>query len=365
MRSFGNIVTGDKVGPSRLDTLTGLRFVAAFAVFLFHAVGQFSEGPVRDLLSLISRQGFVGVSFFFLLSGFVLRWSHRDGDTMSAFYRRRFARIAPAYWVALVVATVFLVLVSDTPKVENLALSFPSVLGIQAWFPMSNVHFAGNGVGWSLSAEMFFYALFPILLMMIRGKRALVWAGALAITMIVVFPVVLHPTSGDGTAYWAIYIFPAQRVAEFYCGVLLATAMRSGWRFPIGLFPASFIAIVAYCLAGFTPVWATVAIVTLVPFLLLIGAAAQHDLDGRASTLGRRLPMLLGEWSFSFYLVHQVVIFFIFAVLERLLPSPSAAYVALGASFAASIMGAAALYYWVEKPFEKVLREARQRPALV
>lgn len=78
----------------RLDSLTGARFVAALAVFLFHAGGIFpAEGVFGKALAFISRDGGIGVDFFFVLSGFVLAWSWRPGSSVKAFYRRRFARL--------------------------------------------------------------------------------------------------------------------------------------------------------------------------------------------------------------------------------------------------------------------------------
>src|SRR5512133_3297128 len=81
---------------SRLDSLTGLRFLAALLVFAYHA------GSVGTLTGNgITAPGRSGVSFFFILSGFLLTWTARPDDTRRAFYQRRVARIVPSYLVAL------------------------------------------------------------------------------------------------------------------------------------------------------------------------------------------------------------------------------------------------------------------------
>jgi peptidoglycan/LPS O-acetylase OafA/YrhL len=72
----------------RLDSLTGLRFFAALAVVLVHVGGQFATA--RWLLT-VESYGYAGVSFFFVLSGFVLTWSHRE-QSAGRFWWRRFAR---------------------------------------------------------------------------------------------------------------------------------------------------------------------------------------------------------------------------------------------------------------------------------
>lgn len=85
----------------RLDSLTGLRFFAAGVVFLHHAF-ETTTGTFREVLQLVFGHGRAGVSFFFVLSGFVLAWSCRPGDGPLPFYRRRFARVWPAYAVTAV-----------------------------------------------------------------------------------------------------------------------------------------------------------------------------------------------------------------------------------------------------------------------
>src|SRR5579884_1234381 len=89
--------------PGRLDSLTSLRFFAAFAVFTHHFTGLggktgFGRAP---LLFPYSQIGAYGVDFFFVLSGFLLTWIHRPGEPVGGFYWRRVGRIYPATLAAL------------------------------------------------------------------------------------------------------------------------------------------------------------------------------------------------------------------------------------------------------------------------
>src|SRR4051794_29113441 len=130
----GQVAAVSAVGTPRLDSLTGLRAVAAFAVFLTHAQGLFDGGPAGPFLRRISAQGPTGVSFFFVLSGFVLTWSSRPGDRPGAFYRRRFARIAPAYWCALCAAVLLELTVLRSGRGAAPAKdAIPSFFAVQAW----------------------------------------------------------------------------------------------------------------------------------------------------------------------------------------------------------------------------------------
>src|SRR5689334_3276648 len=98
---------------ARLPSLTGLRFYAALLVFLSHValpmatIRLIADDKVEyTLLWLVRPGGGLGVTFFFVLSGFILTWSARPSDTARAFWRRRAAKIIPSYLVAWVLAMV-------------------------------------------------------------------------------------------------------------------------------------------------------------------------------------------------------------------------------------------------------------------
>src|SRR3954470_17084064 len=95
-RTHRRAPTSDSVSHGRRDlpSLTGLRWVAALLVFAFHSAGY---GVLTTSWWHLTRFGFIGVSFFFVLSGVVLTWSSRPGQTSRQFYWRRFARIYPSH----------------------------------------------------------------------------------------------------------------------------------------------------------------------------------------------------------------------------------------------------------------------------
>lgn len=137
----------------RLDSLTGLRFFAAFVVYGLHV----QYGGMRYIFG----QGSIGVSFFFILSGTVLAWSWRPTDRARDFYRRRVARIYPVYVVAFLLGIVVTRAVGE--GYHGLGAGLLGIFLLQAWVPDVHTYFALNGVSWSLSVEAFFYLLFPLL----------------------------------------------------------------------------------------------------------------------------------------------------------------------------------------------------------
>ncbi|WP_309648195.1 acyltransferase [Nocardioides sp.] len=340
----------------RLDSLTGLRFPAALAVFAFHASVHSTPGDVRDVALAIAGRGYTGVSFFFVLSGFVLTWSLRSEDTPVAFYRRRFARIAPTYWVCLVGALLLQVL--GTRQVgEPLLNAVPSFLAVQAWWPWEAIHYGANGPGWSISAEMFFYAVFPLLLLVARSSRGPVGLGVLAAVLALGPALVLQPASADATtAGWFIYVLPLTRLADFVVGILLALAMRRGWRPAPGLGAALALTAALYAVSGVLPVWATVNLATLAGFALVIAAAAGRDVSGRGSIWTSPLAVRLGEWSFAFYLVQASVLKVQHEAVKVLGLGAALEWVTVLLALAVSLALAALLHTVVERPFERRLR---------
>ncbi len=300
-------------------------------------------------------QGANGVSFFFILSGFVLTWSRRDDDTAAAFYGRRFARIIPAYVVVLVLALAIRMYDGE----GSLAVGVPSFLLLQAWFPNPHTHFALNGVAWSLSVELFFYAVYPLVLFALLkvrrvGARHAVLAACLLWPLAVA--VLLNPAQGTDQ-FWLLYICPLVRLPEFIAGCLLALAVQTTKvRVPFG--GAAAVAVGAYVASGFVPepyMWVGI---TAIPYAGLIVAAAEAELSGGVAWLRDRRLVWLGAVSYSFYLVHTLVI----DRLTRWFADRTALYVL---ALPLAVVAATALFVAIERPAERALRRNHQRATAV
>src|SRR6185437_14997298 len=115
--------------------------------------------------------GWTGVSFFFILSGFVLTWSRNPKkDSTKAFWRRRFFKIYPNHLVTFIAAAFLLGLI--TKQVFNVRYAILNLLLLHSWFPQFPINNSFNDVTWSLSCEAFFYLCFPFLIRLIDRIRA-------------------------------------------------------------------------------------------------------------------------------------------------------------------------------------------------
>lgn len=357
------------LGGGRLPTLTGLRFPAALLVFLFHAalpladVRVFADdGVAEGFYALTAQAGGLGVTFFFVLSGFILTWSARDGDRARAFWRRRYAKIVPVYLVTWLFA-LLLVDMSATEVWQGAATLFM----VQSWIPDVATNFAVNNPGWSLSTEAFFYLCFPALLLLakrIPAHRLKYWlagtVAAIAVTPLITYALIPLGTGtvpnepGNSANYfWFAYIFPPARLLDFVLGILVARAVMTGrWR-DIGMFWSGVLLAASYALASFVPLLYGMRVMCVIPAALLVAAGALADTKGRRGVFSRPAAVWLGEVSFAFYLVHYTVLTLVRELLgDRMLSTPAGTAL-LVAEVAVSLLISWALYAWVERPLTR------------
>ncbi|MFI5529107.1 acyltransferase family protein [Kitasatospora sp. NPDC051853] len=365
--------------PLRLHALTGTRFLAALAVFLFHvSLARLSFSPYRDgtaglLQWVLDKAGWVGVSYFFVLSGFVLTWGARPGMTARQFWRRRAARLYPSHLVTA--AAALLVFAWATTGWRELV---PNLLLVQVWIPRFTTFFSVNIPSWSLSCELFFYACFPLLHRWVRRidpARLWTWVAALA-AAVVCLPALALAVLPDGPAmpngfpvsvwqYWFVYLLPPVRALEFVLGILLARALQTGQR-GITLRPLTAFALTlgGYAVAMSVPFLYGLTAATVIPLVLLLHSVAGDELAGRRSWLASRPMVWLGELSFSFYLVHVPVLILLRGLVDHRTYAPLPATGMLLLTFAASLGAAWVLNRWVERPLFRLLAGRGPRSGL-
>lgn len=400
MKAAADTVT--VIGPARacprrdaLPALTGLRFVAALLVVLFHY--QFLvPGLARSAApgARVIQAGFVGVSIFFVLSGFILAYTYLEPSgtmrrSMSAFWHARFARIYPAYAVALVLSLPIFIDVAVVRPVGVIHLSdfikaavlTPTLL--QAWTPKKA--WMWDGPAWSLSVEAFFYALFPFIAVAIarRPRRQVVAIGCFAGLCALAGPSVYALTSPLGiwqvtTATYGPWIatlkfLPLFHLPEFVIGICTGVILNHrrdadskrrslAWITLIGA--AAVVGMLA--LSDRIPFLFLQCGALALPFAVLIYCLAfQQGILAKA--LSTRAAQLLGGASYSLYLLHLPISTYLTISGKLLGFAWLTGWVGVAVYVAVAIGAALAVFVFIEEPSRSWLRaryetKVRQSP---
>jgi peptidoglycan/LPS O-acetylase OafA/YrhL len=288
-----------------LNPLTSLRFFAAFSVFLFH-LNMFDEG-------------YSGVSFFFILSGFILtynyhdKFSSKDKISLIDFYIARISRIYPLHLLTFILALPLLYpTFFERPLLELLKLGF-NLLLVQSFIPFPEFFFANNGVSWSLSTEMFFYLILPLILFSfnkIKGNKKLI---SILIIIWIFCTAIVYIFRDISLNRWMFYIFPPFRLADFLIGVILALLFKKFKNVNINNKVASLFEVASVLLLVFSIYFASNVHPSFkwgmyyAPFMSLIILVFAYQKGVFSKILSSRIFIFLGEISFSFYMIHQVI----------------------------------------------------------
>ncbi|MDD2922032.1 MAG: acyltransferase family protein [Anaerolineales bacterium] len=146
----------------RIEQLTFTRFIAALSVVLFHTAKNVPPFDQHPFLREIFASGYIAVTYFFVLSGFVLSFAYSSTDKklrLNEYFFSRFARIYPIYLLSFLLACLYYL--DIMAKVDSRKI-WANLFLVQSWIPSYAVSF--NYVAWSLSVEVFLYAAFPFLL---------------------------------------------------------------------------------------------------------------------------------------------------------------------------------------------------------
>ncbi|SFA70198.1 Peptidoglycan/LPS O-acetylase OafA/YrhL, contains acyltransferase and SGNH-hydrolase domains [Pseudomonas sp. NFIX10] len=314
-----------------IESLTSLRFFAAFAIVLHHARGLVFPNEFLPGVPLSA-----GVSFFFVLSGFILAYVYTgkmESVGLYKFYTSRFSRIWPAHIFTMMLVIALFPPFEWTLGAQNVwIVTLLNGFLLQSLVPVPAYYFSFNGVSWSISSEFFFYAAFPFLLLglsrnwIFKLVSLLFLGGAIAYLFDIhnanyYSPDKLTAFSGHGLSY----ISPLSRIQEFFIGMLFFKLFDhiKVWRV-FGLISCTVLEIfcilavmlwtqkavgIPYALAGAgnsatAEFWSHCSMGVLFGFIILFFAINKGLVS---KLLQLRVFIILGEISFSMYMIHQII----------------------------------------------------------
>jgi peptidoglycan/LPS O-acetylase OafA/YrhL len=347
--------------------LTALRFFAAAEVVIYHGHLPWQS----DFLVGLTFGGYQAVTFFFLLSGFILTYVYTGNSehipltvTTRDFWKARIARISPAYYFGLLVslpAFVYAALISKMMPMTWLFLGLGLVpIFQQAWWPPAAMLW--NLPAWSLSVEFLFYALFPLLARITAGlswSYFIVLAYGLVGAMTLLRFGVLSPhrlVVYEGSSF--DLFFPPFHVPQFIFGMAMGrlylfgpilSSKISAYMFWVGALGL----LLVFGMRAWLPWW-TQTDAALIPFfaLTIIGGAR-----GEIALKWLALPAvtLLGEASYSIYILHFPILFWWDWFTRRILHSSFSAFPNFATYFLLVIVASVLCYLYVERPMRKLI----------
>jgi peptidoglycan/LPS O-acetylase OafA/YrhL len=366
---------------AQLDALTGSRFVAAYAILILH--GTAFGYTLPSWLNLSQA-----VSYFFVLSGFILGYRYPalpNWQSVARFYWARFARIWPVHFLTLMLS---LTIVPATFWTSADALGWSilplQILLVNAWIPIERFVFGFNAPAWTISVEWFFYAVYPLLILRWRatwpwklGGSVLLLSALVVLSYAMRLPAAATPEHPDQISALALlYGNPLARLFEFALGMTMAMVwhrfherMRASIVAATTLEVALLLLIVAD--SNWTghraPEWGaalgpsfdwrvltstplgTGACLLYAPLILLLATGAGLG----AKLLARPLPVLLGESSYALYMLQYAMLVPVIRNPQWLETWSVGARVTIG--FAAIIAAALLVWYFFERPARRWL----------
>jgi len=337
----------------KLDSLTSLRFFAALGVVMYHARDQFN--CLWDLpRSIVFSQG---VTFFFVLSGFILAYVYPNlsgKQEIGAYVVKRIGRIWPLHALCLIAVVLLL-----PPSLQLEPTRFPApytlifltnLFMVQSWILGDEFFFSFNPPAWSISNELFFYLALPLILMPLNKKEIAIKLIPLAVCFLIVLSLInfanalsLPLTSSDMVSLQALLgVNPLVRIFDFCLGVstgFLFSKYKHTLKEKLTSSTATILEIAAL-LAVLCAIWNTSRIADLAKNVSIISNAGSYWLResglvilffaalifilalerGYLSKVLSAPPLvLLGDISFAIYLCHfpLLKIFYVYIPHER------------------------------------------------
>lgn len=338
------------VGRVKLESLTSLRFVAAFWVVLYHTMPQ--EGRTGFAIDL-TKLGYSAVTLFFMLSGFILMFVYgrfEDRAAITRFLVARIARIYPMFAISLLIDLPRLALFRIAKYGLVVGLSYSGVTLaaqlslLQSWYPPIG---ALNYPSWSVSTEFFFYFSFPLLLPLVARMRSI---GAIAAAMVALWAMLMATAIllDDQISHGVgdLWRNPVLRLPEFMLGMFLTSLIVRDRRViatPTTLMLPALASIGGVALFIDDLDGRILEVLLLPGFALLITVLASAS-GVLARVTQHRAAIVLGDASYALYLLHAPCGVFYDALGGFDLPGGYLGYLAL------IITASIAAHLWIERP---------------
>ncbi|MCU4175079.1 acyltransferase family protein [Carboxylicivirga sp. N1Y90] len=322
-----------------ISIILPLRGLAALMVVLFHLFCLSNNYFTNETLLSIFRFGKYGIHIFFIISGFVITYSLIDTkytlNNVLQFFKKRIVRIEPPYILTLLLCIVYSILREFTPFYNGTS-TIPDIwqvmLHLGYLIPFSGYPWI-NIVFWTLAIEFQFYLLFAIIYPLFRKKpliRIITYTGFISLHF-------FSPINDSNVLYYS---------PLFLVGIILALHINNIIKRDEFIFTCITIATFTIYFLGLT-----IFLFQIFTSLIILFQPG----------IKSRLFNFLGKISYSLYLIHTLIVFFIINIAHKL-PSSIGAKVFVTIIAITATIGISYLQYiFVEKPFIKLSKRIKYK----
>lgn len=348
---------------NKIEAIQSLRYLYAVLIFLHH----FNFNGTINCEPL----GACGVSFFLVLSGFVMSLGYGEkvlsvkNFDSKRFLLKRLIRVYPLHIICLV--SWLILHISYLSNIKHVAVVGINALLLQSWIPVKSIYFSCNAVSWCLSDLLFFYALFPLLVKLLNGRYKWIFSGALfTIYFIALFLIT------EEYLHALVYISPVFRLTDFILGMLLFKIVKYLKPIVRNCNISMFIRSAAEVFAVLITFSAILIYHDVhlrfglaswywIPSAIMIFIFSLFDKGGIISKLLMIRPLVkLGEASFTFYLIHTLA-FTVLGGIFKVMGIEMSVWLRLITYIVIVSLAALIIYNYIEKPISKKLSSLIQR----
>ena len=211
----------------RIDSLSGLRILAAAMITLYHMeFFENSPGVMGVLHHAFSGFGSMGVTIFILLSGFLNMFNYNPSKFSAGGYvRRKIVKVYPLHLLTMLATMAYLLVTSQMTVSQCVVRLFPQLLMVQAFIPFESFYFSFNKLSWYLSLFLLFCIVDrPLLKWMSQvSKKQL----GFLIVAVLAFQFSWFAVFGASSyMHWFCYIDPFFRLSDYIFGVALGGVFK-------------------------------------------------------------------------------------------------------------------------------------------
>jgi peptidoglycan/LPS O-acetylase OafA/YrhL len=309
------------------------------------------------------------VTFFFVLSGFILTHAYQHSliqKTLSTktYLLLRLARIWPLHILTALPFVAYLIYKHGS---DILSVVTVNIFLLQSWVPLVKYYISLNAVSWSLSVELFFYVSFIFLVHLsvkFLQKIALLWFVVISTTAaLMIFYGYSHWSTGTGEIkvnHWIFYINPVFRLLDFMVGILVYRVAfvkkdKTQDSSLSEIVAVSVLIIGAYVYSTFVFPEILRAQLLYLPLMAYVIYAFSTGTGVISKVLKGKTLVLLGEASFSLYLIHNPIISLANALFLKTSSNiPLLVYAILLTVFC--VVASVLTYKFIEKPMHNYLK---------